>query len=103
MTRERIKERKTVAVRRRNYREKNKEMWSCKVCKEQYETSTPYCLSCYQGLYYYCYVNAELFVQKDLAYLELYYDSPVESDEEEEQVEIGESCQDFDWIEQLIE
>lgn len=42
-------------------------------------------------------------MQKDLAYLELYYDSPVESDEEEEQVEVGESCQDFDWIEQLIE
>lgn len=103
MTRERRNERKGVpAVRRRNYREKTRQVWNCKVCKEEYETSTAYCLSCYQGLYYYCYVNAELFVQKDLAYLELYYDSPVESDEEE-QMEAGETSQDFDWIDQLIE
>lgn len=69
--------------KKRVYMEKECPDWQCQVCKETYESTIFYCLSCYQGLYYYCYVNAELFVEKDLAYLGIYYQtSPQETETE---------------------
>jgi hypothetical protein len=74
--------------------------WQCRVCREVYQQSVPYCLSCYQGLYYYCYVNAELFVEKDLAYLDIYYQEspPVSEGEEESEEEESVGHPDLNWI-----
>ncbi len=62
--------------KKRNYTQKTGPEWQCRVCRENYEAAIPYCMQCYQALYYYCYINAELFVEKDLAYLPLYYLTP---------------------------
>ena len=47
--------------------------WVCGVCEQQYGHGQDYCRTCYQELYYYCYVNNQLFVAKDDSYLDIYY------------------------------
>jgi hypothetical protein len=95
--------------KKRTYMEKEAPEWQCRVCRETYESSVPYCLSCYHGLYYYCYVNAELFVQKDLAYLDIYYQTaPLEDPETETEIEgeqdpqDGQIHPDLNWIDTLL-
>lgn len=46
--------------------------WKCNSCGEFYFEETPYCLPCYQELYYFSYINNQFFVIKDDSYLELY-------------------------------
>lgn len=43
--------------KQRSYLEKACAEWQCKVCREIYDGAVAYCMSCYQSLYYYCYVN----------------------------------------------
>lgn len=51
------------------YQEKVNIEWNCKVCNQKYDQTQPYCLSCVQSLYYYCYINNQMFVTKDDSYL----------------------------------
>lgn len=55
------------------YQEKPNAEWHCQVCNQKYDQSQQFCLSCVQSLYYYCYVNNQMFVTKDDSYLEIYY------------------------------
>lgn len=50
--------------------------WQCGVCGEVYDQSQDFCLGCTQSLYYYCYINNQMFVTKDDSYLEYYYHIP---------------------------
>src|SRR5690348_14590480 len=105
------KQRKTTPTRntkkQRNYTEKECSDWQCRVCREMYQPTVPYCFSCYQGLYYYCYVNAELFVEKDLTYLDIYYEEAQPVSESEEEVESEEEGTvehpNLNWIDSLLE
>jgi hypothetical protein len=60
------------------YQEKLNPEWQCGVCSEKYDRSQNYCLNCLQSLYYYCYVNNQLFVEKDDSYLQLYYSNQID-------------------------
>lgn len=75
--------------KKRSYARKPEPEWQCRVCRESYEAAIPYCLQCYHALYYYCYVNAELFVEKDLAYLPLYYLTPEQNTQSDSDSEDG--------------
>jgi len=55
------------------YQEKPNAQWLCQVCNQKYDQSQQYCMTCVQSLYYYCYVNNQMFVTKDDSYLEIYY------------------------------
>lgn len=55
------------------YQEKPNVEWQCQVCAQKYDQSQQYCMACVQSLYYYCYVNNQMFVTKDDSYLEIYY------------------------------
>jgi len=53
--------------------------WICRVCSATCLVTDPYCnvflilgLQCYQSLYYYVYVNAFFFVEKDEGIHKLY-------------------------------
>lgn len=54
-----------VSYNKVRYQEKLNEEWQCGVCSEKYDRSHNYCNNCLQSLYYYCYINNQLFVQKD--------------------------------------
>jgi len=60
------------------YQEKPRTEWQCQVCSQKYDQSQQYCMTCIQSLYYYCYVNNQMFVTKDDSYLEIYYQKPTE-------------------------
>ncbi len=55
------------------YREKGIREWRCRVCEQRYNESQTYCESCYQSLYYFSYINNQMFVAKDESYLEMYF------------------------------
>jgi hypothetical protein len=55
------------------YQEKPAGEWKCGVCDRKYDQNQTYCESCYQELFYYCYINNQLFVTKDDSYLEIYF------------------------------
>lgn len=50
--------------------------WTCQVCASLNSNANVYCQNCLQTLYYYNYVNAHLFVEKDESYLQFY--EPIE-------------------------
>jgi len=50
---------------KRRYQEKPSTQWQCQVCSQKYDHSQQYCMTCIQSLYYYCYVNNQMFVTKD--------------------------------------
>lgn len=52
------------------------EEWTCQICASLNSIRDVYCQNCLQTLYYYNYVNAHLFVQKDESYLQFY--EPIE-------------------------
>lgn len=52
---------------------RNERRWRCRVCHNSYNRNEAFCLSCFQDLYYYCYVNNNIFVTKDNSYLEIYF------------------------------
>jgi hypothetical protein len=55
------------------YQEKVVGAWRCSVCEQVYDQNSQYCLACYQSLYYFSYINNQLFVTKDDSYLETYF------------------------------
>lgn len=63
----------TETIGKVRYQEKVIPQWQCGVCSQLYDRSQDYCLSCLNSLYYYCYVNNQMFVTKDDSYLQLYY------------------------------
>ena len=61
-------------AQRMKYREKEERgEWVCGVCEQRYTEAQDYCRTCYQELYYYCYINNQLFVAQDESYLDIYY------------------------------
>jgi hypothetical protein len=60
------------------YQEKVVSEWQCGVCSQAYDQTQTYCLNCMQSLYYYCYINNQMFVTNDDSYLDLYYVRPLE-------------------------
>lgn len=60
------------------YQEKLVLEWQCGICHEKYDRTQNYCLSCMQSLYYYCYINNQMFVTNDDSYLDLYYTKPAD-------------------------
>lgn len=93
------------------YREKVVAGWQCQVCSQKYQQGEDYCLSCFQNLYYYCYINNQLFVTKDDAYLEIYYQqrpaielsfsSDSSSENEGSEAEPADEI-NLDWVESLL-
>jgi hypothetical protein len=85
------------------YQEKRCREWRCGVCEQQYPESQSYCLACYQSLYYFSYINNQLFVAKDDSYLQTYFhldaatpnDQEDSSDHSDDEVNLG-------WVESLI-
>jgi hypothetical protein len=63
----------TESHSRVRYQEKQQGAWRCAVCEQVYDQNSQYCLSCYQSLYYFSYINNQLFVTKDDSYLETYF------------------------------
>jgi hypothetical protein len=55
------------------YQEKVPSEWRCGVCEERHPESESFCLACYQSLYYFSYINNQLFVARDDSYLETYF------------------------------
>ena len=83
--------------------------WKCGVCHESYDRSQNYCVGCLQSLYYYCYINNQMFVTNDDSYLQLYYTQPMDdlsscSQNSENDVLQEEKQQgvNFDWVEDLL-
>ena len=60
------------------YQEKAAPDWQCSVCSEKHDGAQNYCTGCMQSLYYYCYINNQMFVTSDDSYLDLYYTRPLE-------------------------
>jgi hypothetical protein len=87
------------------YQEKTAQNWQCSVCGQMREASEDYCLTCAQSLYYYCYINNQMFVAKDDSYLDFYYIRPheesdysdVDADEGQPQTQIN-----LGWVEDLL-
>lgn len=55
------------------YQEKPSTQWRCGVCEQIYEENQMYCVSCYQTLYYFSFINNSMFVTKDDSYLETFF------------------------------
>jgi len=89
------------------YQEKQVDAWKCGVCEQIYSSSQNFCLSCYQSLYYFSYINNQLFVTKDDSYLQLYYQDnsiPIANDYEDSDASSEDSNKDptFEWVENLL-
>lgn len=106
----------TPSAQRLKYKEKVESgEWVCGVCEQRYGEGQEYCRTCYQELYYYCYVNNQLFVAKDDSYLDIYYQSGNESSiakarkgsweegsEESSEESSNEEEVNLDWVEDLL-
>lgn len=68
-TRQQRKESDSNGHTRVKYREKPLSEWKCGVCEQIYNETQTYCESCYQSLYYFSYINNQMFVAKDHSYL----------------------------------
>lgn len=85
------------------YQEKPASEWQCGVCEQKYPHTQSFCLSCYQSLYYFSYINNQLFVAKDDSYLETYFLQAAPSnthyedasDQSDDELNLG-------WVESLI-
>jgi hypothetical protein len=64
------------------YQEKPLGEWKCGVCERAYSNNETFCESCYQELFYYYYINNQLFVTKDDSYLEIYFHQHAEHSDE---------------------
>lgn len=89
------------------YQEKMVTEWQCAVCNEKYDRTHNYCLSCLQSLYYYCYINNQMFVTHDDSYLGMYYTMPAEdlsscSEGSEISEEDNEKGVNLEWVENLL-
>jgi hypothetical protein len=85
------------------YQEKAVSEWRCGVCEQKYPHTQSFCLSCYQSLYYFSYINNQLFVAKDDSYLQTYFHQAAPShnqhddasDHSDDELNLG-------WVESLI-
>ena len=90
------------------YQEKQQGAWRCSVCETIYDHNSQYCLSCYQSLYYFSYINNQLFVAKDDSYLETYFHQHLQQPSEESLSSEGEGSEtsneevNLDWVESLL-
>ena len=98
----------TEGEKRVRYQEKQHGAWRCSVCEQVYDQNSQYCLSCYQSLYYFSYINNQLFVTKDDSYLETYFHQHLEQPSsesfslEEEGSEASSEEVNLNWVESLL-